>query len=217
MGVISVVNVLTSENWAGAKPDDYKGTELDKALQAWGTLANQTVEIPQDLIPAPPECKVRVLTSYVDELKSVIKELDKSQKLVNQYITALKAVQAAGNKAAADLTKLSQGKNVDEAKQQMYTRAATTATSIASSASMTTPDVAGREPGRDSLGAVVAPAGSCGWTPGRRARSIRPRCPAPAGLDGRRSRARRRPGTRPRAPRRAAAARARRAHGPLRR
>jgi hypothetical protein len=134
MGVISVTSVLTSENWTGAKPADYKGTELDKALQAWGTLANQTVEIPQDLIPAPPECKVAALTSYVDELKSVMKELDKTKSLVNQYINALKAVQGAGGKAAADLTKLAKGKNVDEASQQKYTSAASVASSIASSA-----------------------------------------------------------------------------------
>jgi ABC-type hemin transport system substrate-binding protein len=134
MGVISVVSVLTSENWAQAKPDDYKGTELDKALQAWGTLANQTVEIPEDLIPAPPECKVAALTKYIDELKSVLKELDQAKALVNQYITSLKAVQAAGSKAAADLTKLSKGENLDERAQQKYTSAASVASSIASSA-----------------------------------------------------------------------------------
>jgi hypothetical protein len=134
MGVINVVSVLTSENWTEAKPADYKGTELEKALQAWGTLANQTVEIPKDLIPAPPECKVGALTSYVDELKSVIKELDETKKLVNQYINALKAVQVAGNKAAVDLTKLSQAKNIDETTKQKYTSAASTASSIASSA-----------------------------------------------------------------------------------
>src|SRR5262245_58583669 len=134
MGVISVVSVLTSENWTSAKPQDYKGAELEKALSAWESLANQTVEIPQDLIPAPPECKVGALTSYIEELKSVLKELDEAKTRVNQYITALKTLQAAGIKAAADLTKLSQDKKIDEAKKQQYTRAASTASSIASSA-----------------------------------------------------------------------------------
>src|SRR6187455_2909013 len=99
MGVISVTSVLSSENWTSTKPEDYKGAELEKALSGWEALANQTVEIPDDLIPAPPECKVSTLTKYVDELKSVIKELDEAKKLVNQYITALKTLQAAGNKA----------------------------------------------------------------------------------------------------------------------
>jgi hypothetical protein len=137
MGVISVVSVLSSENWAQAKPDDYKGTELDKALQAWAALANQTVEIPEDLLPSPPECKVSALNKYTDELKSVVKELDQAKALVNQYISALKAVQGAGSKAAADLTKLSKGKNVDEQAQQKYTSAASVANSIASSAAST--------------------------------------------------------------------------------
>jgi hypothetical protein len=134
MGVISAVGVLTAANWAGSKPADYKGAELDKALQAWEALAGKAVQIPQDLIPTPPACKVGALTNYVNELKSVVKELERGKALVMQYVTALQAVQAAGSKASADLIKLSKGKKLDEATQQKYTYAANAANSIAASA-----------------------------------------------------------------------------------
>jgi hypothetical protein len=134
MGVISVSNVFSAEYWSSEKPADYKGTELEKALQVWGGLANKTVDIPKDLIPAPPECKVGTLTKYVEDLKSVLKELDTAKVLVNQYISALKAVQGAGGKAASDLTKMANDKHIDEATRQKYTNAASAANSIAGAA-----------------------------------------------------------------------------------
>lgn len=139
MGVVGVGLVLSSEYWASEKPAEYKGTSLDKALQAWGMLANKTVKIPQDLIPAPPDCKVRALDKYVTELKAVLKELDTAKELVNKYITVLKAVQAAGGSASAELTKMSKGKDskgkeLDDEAKQKYTRAAGAASSIAASA-----------------------------------------------------------------------------------
>lgn len=139
MGVVSVSKVFSSEYWTGEKPAEYKGTELDKALQAWSALANKTVSIPKDLIPPQPKCKVGELGSYVDSLKEVVKKLDKYKEEVNKYISALNAVQAAGGKASSELTTISKGKNpqgqpLDEATKEKYIRAASAASSIASAA-----------------------------------------------------------------------------------
>lgn len=134
MGVVSVSNVLSAANWASSKPEDYKGTELDKALQAWDGMAKTRIDIPKDLIPSPPACKVGALKDYVGELKKVLTELDKGKGMVKQYIGGLSAVQAAGGKAAAELTTAAKAKGVDEQKAQKYQIAASQAGSIASAA-----------------------------------------------------------------------------------
>lgn len=134
MGVTSVSRTFSSANWTSSKPEDYKGTGLDKALQAWEGLAKQKVEIPKDLIPAPPACKAGALKDYVGELKKVLAELEKGKGLVNQFIGGLNAVQAAGGKTAAELIAAAKAKGVDEQKAQKYQDAASQASSIASAA-----------------------------------------------------------------------------------
>lgn len=134
MGVVSVTGVLTARHWTGAKPDDYTGTELDSALQAWEGLAGKQVQFDKNLMPALPDCKVGALGACSTKLKSVVTTLEQGKTMVGQWVSALKAVQAAGGKAAADLNKLAKGKDVDEAKQQKYQAAAGTANSIAGAA-----------------------------------------------------------------------------------
>jgi hypothetical protein len=135
MAVVSVSSGgISADYWKSEKPEDYKGTELDKALAAWSGLASKKVDIPKDLIPSPPECKVGALEKYNKSLDGVLKELDKAKELVNKYITCLKAVQGAGSKAAGDITKMSTVKGVSEEAKQKYVRAAGAASSIASSA-----------------------------------------------------------------------------------
>ena len=134
MAVTSVSNVFSADYWKSEKPEDYKGTELDKALAAWSGLASKKVDIPKDLIPSPPECKVGALEKYNKSLDGVLKELGKAKELVNKYITSLKAVQGAGSKAAAEITKMSTAKGVTEEAKKKYANAASAASSIASAA-----------------------------------------------------------------------------------
>lgn len=133
MGAVVVDRGPSSAIWADVKPSDYKGAELDKAVAAWESLSSQKVTIPKDLIPAPPQCKVRALENYIKSLEGVLKELDKAKELVNKYINGVKAVQAAGNKAATDIAKLSTAKGVSEEAKQKYAMAARSALNIASS------------------------------------------------------------------------------------
>ena len=124
-----VVNALTVSYWADHKPADYKGQDLDRALKAYESVAGKTVKIPSNLIPPVPKSTITDIDDCIAKLKSAITELDKGKVILNQIVTTLQAVQAAGGKASADLTKLSKGKNVDETE---YKNAATSANTIAS-------------------------------------------------------------------------------------
>ena len=134
MGVVNVAVVLSSANWTASKPADYKSTALEQALKAWDAMAKTQITIPKDMIPQPPACKVAALKDYAAELKKVISELDKGNALVNQFISGLGAVQAAGGKTAAELTAAAKAKGIDENKAKEYTYAAGQASSIASAA-----------------------------------------------------------------------------------
>src|SRR5262245_38151182 len=125
----TVVNALTASYWAGHKPADYKGQELDRALKAYEPLAGKSVTIPSSLIPPVPKSKIGDIDACIAKLKSAVTELEKGKVILNQIVTALQAVQAAAGKASADLTKLSKGKDADET---AYKNAAITANSIAS-------------------------------------------------------------------------------------
>src|SRR5262245_13882699 len=130
----TVVNSLTASYWAGNKPNGYKGQDLDKALKAYEPLAGKTVIIPKDLIPSVPKAQVGDIDACITKVKSAITELEKGKVMLNQFISALQAVQAAGGKTAAELTKLSKGKDVDETE---YKNAAASANSIAVGAAET--------------------------------------------------------------------------------
>jgi len=134
----TVVNGLTASYWAGNKPPDYKNTDLDKALKTYEGVAGKTLKIPKDLIPPVPKSNVGDIDDCIAKMKSAISELEKGKTILNQIVTALKAVQAAAAKTSADLTKLSKGKDVDESK---YKAAATNASSIGSLAAGELKDV----------------------------------------------------------------------------
>jgi hypothetical protein len=125
----TVVNALTSSYWAGHKPADYKGQDLDKALKAYEPLAGKSVTIPSSLIPPVPKASVSAIDACIAKLKSAITELEKGKVILNQVATALQAVQTAAGKASADLIKLAKGKDADETE---YKNAAITANSIGS-------------------------------------------------------------------------------------
>jgi hypothetical protein len=127
----TVTNALTSSYWASNKPDDYKTQDLDKALKAYEGVAGKTVKIPNNLIPPVPKSSVKDIDDCINKLKSAISELEKGKTALGQSVTALKAVQAAASKAAADLAKLSKGKDADETK---YKNAVAAANAISSAA-----------------------------------------------------------------------------------
>lgn len=127
----TVINGLSASHWAGWKPADYKGQDLDSALKAYEPLAGKTITFASSLMPAAPKLNIRAIDGCIADLKTSITEMEKGKAILNQVAGALRAVQSAGFKVSADLNKLSKGKDVDE---QKYQAAATVAGSIASSA-----------------------------------------------------------------------------------
>ncbi len=128
----SVANALTAGYWAGVKPKDYKGQDLDKALKSYEGVAGKTVKIPNNLIPGTPKATIGDIDDCIAQMKNAITELEKGKVMLNQTVTALQAVQSAASKASGDLMKLSKGKDVDE---DEYKNAATSANSVGDAAS----------------------------------------------------------------------------------
>jgi hypothetical protein len=129
-----VVNGLTVSYWAEHKPAYYKGQDLERALKAYESVAGKAVKIPNNLIPPVPQSTISDIDACIPKLKSAITELEKGKVILNQIVAALQAVQAAGDKTSADLTKLSKDKNLDETE---FKNAAVSANSIASLAADT--------------------------------------------------------------------------------
>ena len=129
----TVINNLTSSYWAGAKPKDYQGQDLDRALKAYEGLAGKSnVTIPSNLIPKVPAGKIGEIDACIKDLNNAITELQKGSTTLKQVATALKAVQSAAAKTATDLSKLSKGKDADK---DAYEAASTKASSVGSMAS----------------------------------------------------------------------------------
>ena len=137
-----VVEALSSSYWAESKPADYKAADLDKALKTWEGLAGKTVVFAKDLIPSLPKSKVRDIDSCITKLKAAIADLEKGKTMLDQWISALKAVQAAAGKAAGDLSKLKSGKDVSEEDKLKYQRGVNAADSIGSAAGSALKDYA---------------------------------------------------------------------------
>jgi hypothetical protein len=124
----TVVNNLTASYWAGAKPKDYKGQDLDRALKAYETAASKGgIQIPSNLIPKVPQAKIGEIDGCIKDLNNAVTELQKATTALKQVATALQAVQSAAGKTSADLTKLSKGNDVDP---DEYQAAATKASSV---------------------------------------------------------------------------------------
>lgn len=95
MAATVINDALTTSNWAGAKPKDYKNGELDKALAAWEAVAKKTA--PDPALPAKLSIKgYEAFAKDAKELLALLKEWD----------TALGEVNAAGKKCEAELNKL---------------------------------------------------------------------------------------------------------------
>ena len=126
----TVVNALTVSHWAENKPSDYKGTDLDKALKAYEGVAGKKAQIVTSAIdPLTKKAGVSDIDGYIATCKQAITVMEKAKVIQSEIANALKAVMNAGNKASADLGKLSKGKDVDESK---YKNASISASSIAS-------------------------------------------------------------------------------------
>ena len=124
----STVNGLTAAYWAKAKPDDYKGQDLDKALKTYEGVAGKGLKIPSNLIPKAPNPTTSEIEACIKDLQAAITELQKGLALIKPILAALEGVQGAAGKASADLRKQSKDKQ-DDAKEK-YNNAATTADSI---------------------------------------------------------------------------------------
>ena len=129
----ATVAAVDSSSWKSAKPADYKNGDLDKAIAAYETAFAKikSLKAPVKLIQNAPKAKLSEMDSSITELKTALTEYEKCKELINAVITAARSVQAAGNKTAAELTKLSKGKDVDE---QAYLAAASEARSQAGAA-----------------------------------------------------------------------------------
>lgn len=96
MAATVINDALTTANWAGAKPKDYKNADLDKALGAWEAAAKKTA--PDPALPAKPSIKgYESFAKDARDLLAVLKEMD----------SALGAVTAAASKCEAELRKMS--------------------------------------------------------------------------------------------------------------
>jgi hypothetical protein len=131
---VADIGDLSSSAWAGKKPKNYKGADLDKALKAWESLAAKPVTFPPALIPAAPAFKLSEIEGCAVLLKAAITEVEKLKKAVSERVTALKAVATAGAKASADLMKLSKGKKLNDDEVKEYRGAAIEAESLGRSA-----------------------------------------------------------------------------------
>src|ERR1051325_316618 len=118
---------LSPSDWT--KPKGYKGTDLDGALKAYQPFAGKTVDIPKNLIPDVPKASIKSMDDCITKMKSAIVELEKGKTYLNQVIAALKKVQDAASKTAAELNKLANTKNIDGSE---FEAGATRANSIAS-------------------------------------------------------------------------------------
>ena len=127
----TVVSGLSSANWAKAKPADYKGQDLDKALKSYEALAGKGISIPSNLIPKVPKPCIAEIDSCITGLESAVTELQKGLAILRQTLAALQAVQGAAGKASADLRKLAKGKESDK---NAYQNAASAAESIGGAA-----------------------------------------------------------------------------------
>jgi hypothetical protein len=124
----TVVNGLTSSYWAGSKPKDYKGQDLDRALKAYEAVASKgKLTIPSNLIPKVPQSKIGDIDGCIKDLNNAVTELQKGLTALKQVATALQGVQSAAGKTSADLSKLSKGKGVDP---DEYQAASTKASSV---------------------------------------------------------------------------------------
>jgi hypothetical protein len=124
----TVVNGLSSSYWAGNKPKDYKGQDLDRALKAYEAVAAKgNITIPSNLIPKVPQSKIGEIDGCIKDLNNAVTELQKGVTILKQVATALKAVQNAAAKTSVELSKLSKGKGVDP---DAYEAASTTASSV---------------------------------------------------------------------------------------
>ena len=129
----ATVSVVGASSWKSAKPADYKNGDLDKAIAAYETAYAKvkTMKAPYQLVQKVPAPKIAAVDMCIAELKAGITEFEKCKETINAVITAAKAVQAAGTKVSAELTKLSKGKDVDE---KAYLAAASEARSQAGAA-----------------------------------------------------------------------------------
>ena len=129
----ATVSTVGASSWKSAKPAGYKNGDLDKAIAAYETAFAKikSMKAPYKLIQNLPTAKVSEMDKCIGELKTALTEYEKCKEMINAVITAAKAVQTAGTKTAADLTKLSKGKDVDE---QAYLAAASEARSQAGAA-----------------------------------------------------------------------------------
>lgn len=115
---VSQLSELSASAWAGKKPKNYKGNDLDKALTAWEKL--KPVKFPQDLLPEAPAFKLSEIEGCEAMLKGAIKDIEKLKKEVEEQVKALKAVSSAGDKAASELKKMSKDKKLSKDEQQEY-------------------------------------------------------------------------------------------------
>jgi hypothetical protein len=112
----ATVALVGASSWKSAKPAGYKNGDLDKAIAAYEAAFAKikNLKAPIKLIQNSPKAKVTEMDKCIAELKTAITEYESCKDLINAVISAAKTVQSAGSKTAADLTKLSKGKDVDE-------------------------------------------------------------------------------------------------------
>ena len=105
--------------WATKKAAaGYKGGDLDKALAAYDAAVEKLkkTKAPYQVIAKVPEPKISKIDGCIADLKAAITEYEKLKDQINkEVIGALKTIQSAGAKAAAELTKQSKAKDADEA------------------------------------------------------------------------------------------------------
>ena len=122
-----VHDALCASHWAGHKPANYKGEDLDAALKEYELAADNLTDIPHYVIPTARVWKIKQIDASMANLKMAIAALDRFRANLHPVINALRTVQAAADKAKAELTELAKSDEVD-AKQ--YLNAANQAAKI---------------------------------------------------------------------------------------
>lgn len=121
MAAIAISAKVDSESWTKAKPKDYKGADLDKALSAWETVkkkAPAATSKPQSNSIKGYEDAIQTAEGVVKYLKECDAQLDK--------------VIATAKKTAAELSKLAE--KLKGSDQKKYTDAASIASLVGSGA-----------------------------------------------------------------------------------
>jgi hypothetical protein len=121
MGASVITVKLDAASWVKAKPDDYKGKELETALKKYESVSSKGIPT------------MKGTPKGIAEFQQCIKDLQSALDVLKPMHAALQDVAAACDKTIGDLSKQTKGKSDDD--QAKYKQAQNIVQDISSRAS----------------------------------------------------------------------------------